>query len=87
MSELVIKVIPQYCVVHPYCARFWLHSVARANERNNYPQAKLDCEINVLFLLNKYVDLYFLSHNNSVHIILFNLKTKIKKSYRTEKRT
>ena len=36
------------------------------NERNS-PQAKLDSEINVLFLLNRHGDLYFLLFNNSVH--------------------
>ena len=54
-------------------------SLARANERvqvhnkRNFPQAKLDREINVPFLLNKHGDLYFLSHNTSVHAILFHL--------------
>ena len=43
------------------------------NERNS-PQAKLDSEMNVRFLLNEHGDLYFLSYNNSVHIILLNLK-------------
>ena len=39
------------------------------------PQAKLDSEINVPFLLNEHSDLfYFLLHNNSVHIILLNSK-------------
>ena len=51
------------------------------NERN-FPQAKLDSEINVRFLLNKHGDLYFLLHNNSVHIILSNLK----QNYRKEKK-
>ena len=36
------------------------------------PQAKLDSEINVPFLLNKHGDLYFLSHKYNVHIILFD---------------
>ena len=57
-------------------------SLARANERvhvhihseRNFPQAKLDSEINVRFLLNEYGDLYFLLHNNSVHIVLLDLK-------------
>ena len=55
-------------------------SSARANERvhvhneRNFPQAKLDSEINVRFLLNEHGDLYFLLHNNSVHIVLLNLK-------------
>ena len=43
------------------------------NERN-LPRAKLDSEINVLFLLNEHGDVYFLSHNSSVHGILFNLE-------------
>ena len=34
----------------------------------------LDSEINVRFLLNEHGDLYFLLHNNSVHIVLLNLK-------------
>ena len=34
----------------------------------------LDSEINVRFLLNEHGDLYFLLHNNGVHIILLNLK-------------
>ena len=50
----------------------------RANERlhvlseRNFPQAKFGSEINVPFLLNERGDLYFLSHHNSVYIILFN---------------
>ena len=47
------------------------------NERI-FPQAKLDREINVHFLLNEHGDLYFLLHNNSVHIVLLNLKEKEK---------
>ena len=43
------------------------------NERN-FPQAKLDSEINVHFLLNEHGKLYFLSYNNNVHIVLLNLK-------------
>ena len=45
----------------------------------NFPQAKLDSEINVPFLLNENGDLYFLLHNSSVHIIFFNLKKNLKK--------
>ena len=59
-------VISQYCTAHPYCARF-LH------------QAKVDSEIYVRFLLNDHVDLYFLFNNNSVHIVLLNLKGNEKK--------
>ena len=78
--SLAIKVIPQYCIAHPYCARFYA-SLASAkkkrvhvdNERN-FPQAKLDSEINVRFLLKEHGGLYFLLHNNSLHIVLLNLK-------------
>ena len=64
----------------------------RANEclhvhnKRNFPQAtcKLNSKINVPFRLNEHGELYFLSHNNSVHIILFNLE-KLKKNYWTEK--
>ena len=48
------------------------------NERN-FPPAKLDSEMNVRFLLNGYGDLYFSLHNNSVHIVLLNLKENLKK--------
>ena len=59
-----VKVIPQYCIAHPYCARLLRHQ--RANERanvhneRNFRQAKLDSKINVPFLLNENGDLYFL---------------------------
>ena len=48
------------------------------NERN-FPQAKLHSEINVRFLLNEHGDIYFLLHNNSVHIVLLNFKENKKK--------
>ena len=65
----------------------------RVHNERNFPQAKLDSEImdnrrdvsstihgeiNVPFLLNENGDLCFLSHNNSVHIILLRFKHKIK---------
>ena len=42
--------------------------------KTNFPQAKLVSEINVRFLLNEHGDLYFLLHNNSVHIVKRKLK-------------
>ena len=42
------------------------------HNESSFPQAKLNSEINVPFLLNEHGERYFLSHNNSVHIILFN---------------
>ena len=44
------------------------------HNKRNFPQAKIDSEISVRFLLNEQGDLYFLLHNNSAHIILLNLK-------------
>ena len=46
--------------------------------KRNFPQAYLDSEINVRFLLNEHGDLYILLHNNSVHIILPHLKKNAK---------
>ena len=66
-------------------------SLARANERvhihnvKDFPQGKLDSEINARFLLNEQGDLQFLLHNFGVHIILFRLKIK-KKIVRKEKK-
>ena len=50
-------------------ARTW----ARARtKRKSFPQSKLDSKINAPFVLKKHGDLYFLFHENVVHIILFN---------------
>ena len=40
----------------------------------NFPQAKFNSEINARFLLNEHGNLYFLRHNDSVHIIILNFK-------------
>ena len=67
-------------------------SSVRANQRvhvhnkRNFPQAKLDSEINVRFLLNEHGNLYFLLHNDSVSIILLDLK-KNKKNLSEGKKT
>ena len=56
-------------------------SLARANgcvhvhNERNFPQAELNSEINARFLLNEQTNI-FLFHNNSVHIIVLNLKKK-----------
>jgi len=47
---------------------------------SDFPQSKLDSEINAPFLLNKHGDLYFLLQKNIVHIILFNC-LKIQKKF------
>ena len=72
--------IPQYCIAQSYSLRTIFASLARANERvhvhneRSFPQAKLDSEINVRFLLNDNGELYFLLHNISLHIVLLNFK-------------
>ena len=69
--------------MHPYCARFFA-PLARANERVhehneiNFPQAKLNSEINASFLLNGHGNLSFLLHNNGVHVILLHSKKNFK---------
>ena len=82
-------VIPMYCIAHPYCARFLRHERAyeHVNVHNeiNFSQAKLDSKINVPFLLNEHVDLYFLLHSNSLHIIFINFLETLK-NYRKEKK-
>jgi len=53
----------------------WSIQISRAPavcKVRDFPQGKLDSEINVPFLLNKNGDLYFLLHKNIAHIILFN---------------
>ena len=40
----------------------------------DFPQGKLDSEINARFLLNEHGVLHFLLHNFGVHVILFRLK-------------
>ena len=47
---------------------------ARRGSFESFLQAKHDSEIKVRFLLNEHADLSLLLHNNSVHIVLLNLK-------------
>ena len=53
------------------------HERLHVHNVRDFPQAKLDSEINPRFLLNEYGDLYLL-HNCGVQIILFKLKNKKK---------
>ena len=43
------------------------------HNEENFPQAKLDSEINVRVFFNEHGNLYFLLQNKSVHMFLFNL--------------
>jgi len=42
----------------------------------DFPQSKLDSEVNAPFLLNKHGDLYFSLHKNILHTNLYNLRKK-----------
>ena len=72
------KVIPQYCIAHPYCARF-LASLARAHSARILAtwqflyESKLAREIKGHFLLNEHGDLSFFLHNFDEIIIFFEL--------------
>ena len=52
-----LEVIPEFCIVHSYCARFLRYQRAHKRTRKGIrdsPQTKLDSEIKALFLLNKH---------------------------------
>ena len=78
-----VKVIPQCCIVHPYCVRFFT-SLARANEsvhehkERNFPQAKLNSEINARFLLNGHGSLCLFYCIIMVYILSSLIKKKFK---------
>ena len=78
----VLKVIPWYCIAHPYCARFSRH---HADERvlvqnvRYFPQTKLDNGINSPFFLNELGDPRFLFHvfvKNSLMKNIFEVEKK-----------
>ena len=52
MYTNAFKVIPYYCIAHPYCARFSLRVYERVHVQNvrDFPQTKLDHGINSSFL-------------------------------------
>ena len=58
----------------PTAQDFLRHQRVHVHNERNFSQAKPDSGINVRFLLNEHGDLYLLLHNNSVHIVLLNLK-------------
>ena len=73
-----LKVIPQYCIAHPYCARF-LASLARAHSACTLTtwrflyETKPAREIKGHFLLNEHGDLSFFLHNFDEIIIFYEL--------------
>ena len=54
-----VKVIPEFCIAHSYCARFLRHQRVRVQNIRNFPQTKLDSEIKAPFLLNEHGDPIF----------------------------
>ena len=65
-----LKVIPQFCIAHSYCARFLPHERARVQSVIEFPQTKLDSEINAAFLLNEPCDPHFLFYKFNDNNIL-----------------
>ena len=51
-------------------------SASTYTAQRDFPQAKLDSEINARFISNEHGDLYFLLHEFGVTTILFKLKVK-----------
>ena len=56
MKMITGKVIPQYCIVHPYCAQFSRHQRVHMQNISNFPQTELNNGINSPFLLNEHGD-------------------------------
>ena len=71
-----LKVIPQNCIAHPYCARF-LASLTRAHSARTLTtwrflyETKPAREIKGHFLLSEHGDLSFFLHNFDEIIIFF----------------
>ena len=64
---MVLNVIPQYCIAHPLCAQMsmWLYVCVHIRNMRDFPQAKLNREINARFLFNGHSDQYFLFNSFS----------------------
>ena len=45
-----VKVIPEFCIAHSYCARILRHQRARVQNIRDFLQTKLDSEIKANFL-------------------------------------
>ena len=73
-----IKVIPEFGIAHSYCARFFRHQQAHMSARvqniRDFPQTKLDSEINAPFLLTEHGDPLFLSYKLNENNICNNRK-------------
>ena len=59
-----VKVTPEFCIAHSYCARILRHQRAHMSVRvqniRDFLQTKLDSEIKANFLLNEHDDPCFL---------------------------
>ena len=84
-GTVALKVIPQYCSAHPYCARL-LASLACAQSARTLTtwrflcETKLAREINGDFLLNEHGYLSFFLHDFDEIIIIFELNEFLKNS-------
>jgi len=73
VSKRDIKVILLHCRARPYCARFSRHLRAyesmRVQNLRDFPEVKLDSEIDDCFLLNEQGDPHFLKYEFKLHKI------------------
>ena len=73
LSDSILSLETVHNIIFSYMPSLQSHPEAMCEQslpsvliERNFPQAKLDSEINVPFLLNEHGDI-FLSHNNSTH--------------------
>ena len=73
MTLIQIKVIPWYCIAHPYCARVLRHQRVHVQNVRDFPQTKLDNGINSPFLLNKHGDPQFFFQVSAKNSLMKNI--------------
>ena len=74
-----LKVIPKYCIAHPFCARVLRNQRVHVQNVRDFPQTKLDNVINSPFLLNEHGDPRFFLQvfaKNSVMKNIFEAEKK-----------
>ena len=82
-----LKVIPEFCIAHSYCARFLCHQGAHISALvqniRDLLQTNLDSGIKDLFLLNEHGDPHFLFYKFNENNILNNWEKNWQKSMAT----
>ena len=67
----MLKVIPEFCIAQSYRARFLRHQRAHVQNIRDFPQTKLNSELNAPFLLNERSDptFYFINSMRKISAI------------------